>query len=143
MIPVEAMEVEETSVMMTESIRPVTTPEVDENDAPTTDTKCNDDDADAEEEEEEDTSDLQILLETAEDESSDLSDQGRMEILNKVLTDPSERFGSKASSIKERAVYALTRVTCRIHTPLEVSGGKSTVGKAVVDVSWKEVSMFC
>jgi len=134
MIPVEAMEVEETSVMMTESIRPVTTPEVDENDAPTTDTKGNDDDADAEEEEEEDTSDLQILLETAEDESSDLSDQGRMEILNKVLTDPSERFGSKASSIKERAVYALTRVTCRIHTPLEVSGGKSTVGKAVVDL---------
>lgn len=62
------------------------------------------------EEEEEDCSDLSDLLESINDAS--MTPSAKIPVLTSVLNDPAERFGPKASAIKERAVYALARAYC-------------------------------
>ena len=76
--------------------------------------------ADEEEEEEEQVSDLVQLLESAETLHS--SDTNQMALdsnyttilsnLTSILTESQNRYGPRASSIKERAIYSLTRTYC-------------------------------
>lgn len=60
----------------------------------------------AEVDEEEACSDLVDLLESAEADSSPIP------ILSSILTEPQKRYGPTATSIKERAIYALARAYC-------------------------------
>lgn len=61
-----------------------------------------------EQEEEEDVSDLSDLL----DQASSLDDSAKIPLLSSILNEPQNRYGPAASSIKERAVYALSRAYC-------------------------------
>lgn len=63
-------------------------------------------------EEEEDCSDLVDLLETVDDATKTPTPSDAIPILTSILTEPSNRFGPKASALKERAVYALARAYC-------------------------------
>lgn len=62
-------------------------------------------------EDEEDVADLSELLASVEEES-EASSAKKIEILTSILTEPTNRFGPKASSIKERAIYSLARNYC-------------------------------
>eukprot|EP00521_Asterionellopsis_glacialis_P013374 CAMPEP_0195306732 /NCGR_PEP_ID=MMETSP0707-20130614/37350_1 /TAXON_ID=33640 /ORGANISM="Asterionellopsis glacialis, Strain CCMP134" /LENGTH=476 /DNA_ID=CAMNT_0040370957 /DNA_START=225 /DNA_END=1655 /DNA_ORIENTATION=+ len=84
-------------------IEPTTT---EENTAAPEVTKPVDDDGD----EEEDIADLVDLLESSEETTKSAAD--RIPILSSLLMEPQKRFGSKATSLKERAVYSLTRSYC-------------------------------
>lgn len=64
---------------------------------------------DIEDEEDEDVADLVELMESSE-EASAAAD--KIPILSSLLREPKKRFGSKATSLKERSVYALTRSYC-------------------------------
>jgi 26S proteasome regulatory subunit N6 len=61
-----------------------------------------------EQEEEEDVSDLSDLL----DQASSLADSAKIPLLSSILNEPQNRYGPAASSIKERAVYTLSRAYC-------------------------------
>jgi 26S proteasome regulatory subunit N6 len=65
-------------------------------------------------EDEEDIADLTTLLESVqpEDTETQLSSTDQIKILTSILTEPTNRFGPKASSLKERAIYALARTFC-------------------------------
>jgi len=63
------------------------------------------------EEEEEELSDLQHLLESVEEESNKTGPE-KIAILSSILTDPKERYGPKATSLKEKAIYALAKTYC-------------------------------
>jgi len=64
------------------------------------------------EEEEEPCNDLKELLESAQDETSSTTTSRRIEILSSILLESQNRYGSKASSIKEQSVYALAKAYC-------------------------------
>jgi len=64
----------------------------------------------SDEEEEEKVSDLVELLESTDDEN--LSAEAKIPILSSILTEPEKRFGPKATSVKERSIYALARSYC-------------------------------
>ena len=76
------------------------------------------------EEEEEDISDLLALFRSTEDEEDDSDDNDggskkpnmsvsqKIEILGSILTEPSTRYGSKVTSLKERCIYSLARAHC-------------------------------
>lgn len=82
------------------------------------------------EEEEEDISDLLALFESTEDDNegneiNDDNDDGasnkakmkaseKVDILSSILTDPQSRYGSKATSLKERCIYSLARTHCKL-----------------------------
>ena len=70
----------------------------------TTTAQVETDNADVDEEEA--CSDLLDLLESAEVNSSPIP------ILSSILTEPHNRYGSTATGIKERAIYALSRAYC-------------------------------
>jgi len=61
--------------------------------------------------EEEDVADLTELLTTVEEDTTS-SEADKIVNLTSILTEPQNRFGPKASSIKERAIYALARAYC-------------------------------
>lgn len=61
-------------------------------------------------ENEEDIADLNELMRSLEDEGN--SSESNIAILTSVLSEPRNRFGSKATLIKERAIYALARTFC-------------------------------
>ena len=61
-----------------------------------------------EEEEEEDCSDLVDLLDSV----SDATPAAQIPILTSIINEPKNRYGSTASALKERAVYALARAYC-------------------------------
>mmetsp|Transcript_2181 Transcript_2181/g.5797 ORF Transcript_2181/g.5797 Transcript_2181/m.5797 type:complete len:221 (+) Transcript_2181:120-782(+) len=63
-----------------------------------------------EDEEEEKVSDLVELLESTEDDT--LSAEAQIPILSSILTEPEKRYGPKATSVKERSIYALARSYC-------------------------------
>lgn len=65
---------------------------------------------DDDDEEEEDIADLVDLLESSEETTKSAAD--RIPILSSLLMEPKKLFGSKATSLKERAVYSLTRSYC-------------------------------
>ena len=67
---------------------------------------------DDEEDDEEQVSDLRDLLESVEEEEGSKSASEKVSTLSSILTEPQNRYGPKASSIKERAIYALTRTYC-------------------------------
>ena len=60
---------------------------------------------------EEDIADLAELLTNVEDDDMS-STESKIEILVSIVDEPRNRFGPKASSIKERAIYALARNYC-------------------------------
>ena len=76
------------------------------------------------EEEEEDISDLLALFRSTEDGEDDCDDNDggskkpnmsvsqKIEILGSILTEPSTRYSSKATSLKERCIYSLARAHC-------------------------------
>jgi len=55
-------------------------------------------------------SDLADLLESTDDAS--MTPAAKIPILASILNEPSDRYGSAASAVKERAVYALARAYC-------------------------------
>lgn len=63
---------------------------------------------------EEDIADLTELLTSVEEDTAadTTSSTTKLETLTSILTEPRNRFGPKASSIKERAIYALARNYC-------------------------------
>jgi 26S proteasome regulatory subunit N6 len=65
-----------------------------------------------EEEEEEEVSDLVQLLESAEAAVEAATTDSAISNLSAILTEPQNRFGPRAASIKERAIYSLTRAYC-------------------------------
>eukprot|EP01083_Nonionella_stella_P012152 34495_1 len=68
---------------------------------------------------EEDIDDLVELLNSVEDESNSDHD-AKVAILSSILTEERNRFGPKASSIKERSIYALARAFCNSNQYQEV-----------------------
>lgn len=60
---------------------------------------------------EEDIADLTDLLTSVEDDEMS-SSESKIETLSSILTEPRNRFGPKASSVKERAIYSLARNYC-------------------------------
>lgn len=65
---------------------------------------------DNEEEEEEDISDLLSLFESTTEPSVDST--AKISTLTSILTEPRSRFGPKATTLKERAIYSLARTRC-------------------------------
>jgi len=63
-----------------------------------------------EETEEEQCADLLNLLESTDDTS--ITPETKIQTLSSILTEPQNRYGPTASSIKERAVYGLARAYC-------------------------------
>ena len=66
-------------------------------------------------EDEEDTADLSLLLDNAQD-SSSTAPSTAIQTLTSILTEPQNRHGPKASSIKERAIYLLARTHCSMQS---------------------------
>jgi len=66
-------------------------------------------------EDEEDIADLSLLLDNAQD-SSSTSPSTTIQTLTSILTEPQNRHGSKASSVKERAIYLLARTHCSMQS---------------------------
>jgi len=77
------------------------------------------------EEEEEDISDLLVLFQSTEDDDAPeiddaTADKSRMlasekiNILSSILMEPQSRYGSKATSLKERCIYSLARTHCTL-----------------------------
>jgi 26S proteasome regulatory subunit N6 len=62
--------------------------------------------------EEEDVSDLTELFESTEEMNLDTSTEQKIQVLSSILTESTNRFGPKASSIKERSIYSLARTYC-------------------------------
>ncbi len=61
---------------------------------------------------EEDVGDLVELLSSTEDKDTATDSEAKITALTSILTEPQNRFGPKASSIKERSIYALARTYC-------------------------------
>ena len=72
---------------------------------PPTDENNNNNDDD-----EEDISDLSTLFESISSTTTSPSDQ--IQTLTSILTEPSSRYGPKATALKERSIYSLARVYC-------------------------------
>jgi len=68
------------------------------------------DNIDEEETEEEQCADLLELLESTDDDA--VSAETKIQTLSSILTEPQNRYGPTASSIKERAIYGLARAYC-------------------------------
>ena len=66
-------------------------------------------------EDEEDIADLSLLLDNAQD-SSSTSPSTTIQTLTSILTEPQNRHGPKASSVKERAIYLLARTHCSMQS---------------------------
>jgi len=81
--------------------------------------------------EEEDISDLLALFQSTEDDDdangTDDNDYGatnkpkmeasaKVDVLSSILTEPQSRYGSKATSLKERCIYSLARTHCKLST---------------------------
>jgi hypothetical protein len=66
-----------------------------------------------EEEDDEEEEDVSDLLELIDDASAQVDETQKIAVLTKVLTEPKERYGPKATNIKERAVYDLVRAYCQ------------------------------
>ncbi len=62
------------------------------------------------EDDEEDISDLTSLFESVSATTTSPSDQ--IQTLSSILTEPSSRYGPKATALKERSIYSLARVYC-------------------------------
>lgn len=62
------------------------------------------------EDDEEDISDLTSLFESISATTTSPSDQ--IQTLSSILTEPSSRYGPKATALKERSIYSLARVYC-------------------------------
>ena len=71
---------------------------------------------------EEDIADLATLLDSAQDTftATDIDPSKTIATLTEILTEPQNRYGNKASSIKERAIYLLARTHCQAQSYNEV-----------------------
>jgi 26S proteasome regulatory subunit N6 len=74
------------------------------------------------EDDEEDIADLIVMLDSAQDTfaASDIDSSKTIATLTAILTEPQNRYGNKASSVKERAIYLLARTHCQAQSYNEV-----------------------